>query len=270
MLSTRPAGEGPVEEDRARAAHVQESRGAGCESRADCGHGGGGYLIPGASRFAARRRFCYSTILVSPRPSWLSLEAATMKLLLDRLTASPTPYRFETAPGWWRAAQPARHGLPAEPSEPFVVELRAHRMGEDLYLEGTHLGGARVRMQSLPRALSSRVPRAVPTRPRARRIARPRRSGGGRGAGAGRHVPGGSVRDGLVPGRGDRSGRVRAGGDLALAPRPAFVSGGLPRAVSRAVGPSSRAGACGCAERKPESPFAVLGTLRLGPSGGRS
>jgi uncharacterized protein len=29
-------------------------------------------------------------------------------------------------------------------------------------------------------------------------------------------------------------------------------------------------GACGCEDRKPESPFAVLSTLRLGPSGGRS
>jgi len=63
-----------------------------------------------------------------------------MKLLLERLTGSPTAYRFETAPGWWRASDAARQGPPSGASAPFVVDLLAHRMGEDVYLEGTISG----------------------------------------------------------------------------------------------------------------------------------
>ena len=208
--------------------------------------------ISEARELPSKSPFCYSNASVSPRPSWLSLEAATMKLLLDRLTASPTPYRFETAPGWWRAAQPARHGLPDEPAEPFVVELRAHRMGEDVYLEGSIRGALEFECSRCLARYRHALPRAVPTRPRARRIARPGRARGRRGAGARRHVPGGRVRDGLVPRRGDRSGRVRAGGDLAVAARPAAVSGGLPRAVPALRG-RARSGARAAARRESRS-----------------
>ena len=188
-----------------------------------------------------RGAFCYSRVWVSPRPSWLSLEAATMKLLLDRLTGSPTPYRFQTAPGWWRASLPARHGLPAEVSTPFVVELRAHRMGEDVYLEGTISGAlefecsrclARYRHASHEpfRLVLEPAGSRVPADPEAAEALA--RDG---------MCLGEDVRDGLVPGRGDRSRRVRAGGDRAVAPCPASVSGGLPRAVSAMWG-GARAG----------------------------
>ncbi len=219
--------------------------------------------------FAVEPPFCYSNAQVSPRLFWLSLEAATMKLLLDRLTASPTPYRFETAPGWWRAAQPARHGLPAEPSEPFAVELLAHLLGEDVYLEGSILGTlefecsrclARYRhaLHEPFRLILEPAGSRVPAEPEGDQAL---------------------ARDGMCLGEESETGWFR-GEEIDLG---AFVLEAI--SLSLPVQPLCREdcpglcprcgaelarGACGCEERKPESPFAVLGTLRLGSSGGRS
>jgi uncharacterized protein len=59
-----------------------------------------------------------------------------MKILVDRLTATPTLLTFEVGAGWWRSQIPGARGLPAEPDGPVRVTVRAHEMGEDLYLEG--------------------------------------------------------------------------------------------------------------------------------------
>jgi uncharacterized protein len=64
-----------------------------------------------------------------------------MKLLVDRLTATPTELRLEADPGWWRdAIQPGdAAGTPAP--EPIELRVSAHRMAEDLYFEGVAEGG---------------------------------------------------------------------------------------------------------------------------------
>jgi uncharacterized protein len=59
-----------------------------------------------------------------------------MKLLVDRLTSTPTAFEFEAGSSWWRAAIPPQQDLPRELSEPLHLVLRAHRMGEDICIEG--------------------------------------------------------------------------------------------------------------------------------------
>ena len=63
-----------------------------------------------------------------------------MKILLDRLSESPTHYRFEAEPAWWRQAEATVPELAQANAESFEFELTAHRMGADVYLAGTLRG----------------------------------------------------------------------------------------------------------------------------------
>ena len=63
-----------------------------------------------------------------------------MKILLDRLTESPTCYRFEADPGWWGQAQTILPELAQASPGSFEFEVAAHRMGADIYLEGLICG----------------------------------------------------------------------------------------------------------------------------------
>jgi uncharacterized protein len=64
-----------------------------------------------------------------------------MKLLLDRLAATPTEFCLEFDPAWLRDA--IQQGDDVEPfaPEPITLKLHAHRMGEDVFLEGVAEGG---------------------------------------------------------------------------------------------------------------------------------
>lgn len=64
----------------------------------------------------------------------------SLPIPVERLTSTPTPFEFQVDGGWWRSALGARAGWPDEPEEPCRIEGSAHRMGEDLYLEGTVTG----------------------------------------------------------------------------------------------------------------------------------
>ena len=59
-----------------------------------------------------------------------------MKILVDRLSTTPAPFRFEAGTGWWQQHLGSKRGLPRQPEVPFEVQGHAHRLGEDLYLEG--------------------------------------------------------------------------------------------------------------------------------------
>lgn len=59
-----------------------------------------------------------------------------MKLLVDRLKDSPTELRFQEDRRWREALEESIPELAAALAEPIEAELRAHRMGQDLYLEG--------------------------------------------------------------------------------------------------------------------------------------
>lgn len=61
-----------------------------------------------------------------------------MKLSVDRLIDTPTAYAFEVPPGWWAGVAPS--GAGERLASPLRLELRAHRMGEDLHLEGQAIG----------------------------------------------------------------------------------------------------------------------------------
>jgi uncharacterized protein len=59
-----------------------------------------------------------------------------MKILVDRLSATPSAFRFEAGAGWWQQHMPTKGDLPMPPQAPVHLEFEAHTLGEDLYLEG--------------------------------------------------------------------------------------------------------------------------------------
>jgi uncharacterized protein len=59
-----------------------------------------------------------------------------MKILVDRLTETPTELRFDAGDPGWSEVREAIPELRDGPEEPPEVSVRAHRMGGDLYLEG--------------------------------------------------------------------------------------------------------------------------------------
>jgi hypothetical protein len=59
-----------------------------------------------------------------------------VKLHVDRLSDSPTPFRFELTPAWWREVSGGSENDAEGVAEGFAAELHAHKMGADVYLEG--------------------------------------------------------------------------------------------------------------------------------------
>ncbi|MBY0399214.1 YceD family protein [Myxococcota bacterium] len=69
---------------------------------------------------------------------------AKFKLLIDRLTDRPQRFDYEVEPDWWthRAGEEERPGE-GEIDRPFRFEIAAHRLGEDVLIEGALDGGLR-------------------------------------------------------------------------------------------------------------------------------
>lgn len=63
-----------------------------------------------------------------------------MKILVDRLKDSPTSHAFDEDPRWRLALEETLPDLAVALPSPIHAELRAHRMGQDLYLEGRLTG----------------------------------------------------------------------------------------------------------------------------------
>jgi uncharacterized protein len=59
-----------------------------------------------------------------------------MKILVDRLTVTPTEFSFAGHASWWGSVKPEQRELPQELLEPIGFRIEAHRMGEEVYLEG--------------------------------------------------------------------------------------------------------------------------------------
>jgi len=59
-----------------------------------------------------------------------------MKLLVDRLSTTPRAFRFEAPPEGWEVAEGAHPELEPRPLGNVVFELQAHKMGEDVYVQG--------------------------------------------------------------------------------------------------------------------------------------
>jgi len=59
-----------------------------------------------------------------------------VKLLVDRLSETPTIHRFAATPAWWAEISGVPAGAADGVASDFEIELRAHRMGDDVFLEG--------------------------------------------------------------------------------------------------------------------------------------
>jgi len=186
-----------------------------------------------------------------------------MKILVERLTATPTLFELEADTGWWRAFMPAHRDLPRELDEPLRFRLQAYSMGKDLYLEGCVEGGLELECgRCLARYRHAlREPFRLVLEPAgARQPADPE------GAEA-------LARDGVCLGEEIDAGWYRGSEidlgaiffeivALALPVNPLCreeCEGLCPR-----CGADRKLGPCGCSEIKKESPFAVLQALRDG------
>lgn len=192
-----------------------------------------------------------------------------MRLLVERITESPRAERFEASAEWWRERVPPVRDDEPEVLEPFVFELRVSKMGEDILIEGTMTGAIRV-------ACSRCVERyRQPLREELRLVLEP----------AGVRVPADPegaaslARDGLC--LGDelelgwyRGHEIRLDGFLAE-----VIALSLPMQPLPPVDERGRCVECGVdrtrpvesiEHEKPESPFAVLASLRDGNEGGSS
>jgi uncharacterized protein len=85
---------------------------------------------------AGRRPFCYSHSQATLRPSVVF----SLRIPVDRLTETPLELDFDASPDWWRERCGQDPELAEGVEAPVVIEARAHRMGEDVYLEGEARG----------------------------------------------------------------------------------------------------------------------------------
>jgi uncharacterized protein len=195
-----------------------------------------------------------------------------VKILVDRLTATPTVLRFSVSPSWVAARFGADPGHRLEGlGEDVAFEVRAHRMGPDVYLEGEAQGG-------LELACSRCLTRyRGPIRERFRLVLEPageRVPADPEGAAALAHE-GLYLADELESGwfRGTEIQLDRFVGEvLALAVPVQPLCREDCRGLCPRCGVDKNVESCECSEARPESPFAVLASLRSpdrkGPSAG--
>lgn len=186
-----------------------------------------------------------------------------MKILVDRLTATPAPFHFEAGDGWWRQHMPRQQGLPAQPSEPFRIDGTAHVGGDDVYLEGTLEGSLelecsrcvaryRHRLREPFRLVLEPAGQRTPADPEARAAL---------------------DRDGLCLGDELETGWYRGQEIVLDAVCLEVIALALPvkplcsedcAGLCAQCGADLRQGDCGCKETRNPSPFDVLATLRDG------
>jgi uncharacterized protein len=192
-----------------------------------------------------------------------------MKILVERVAATPAAFDFQADTVWWRAFMPDQRDLPRDLEQPFQVQLRAHRMGEDLYLEGVVEGGlelecgrclARYRhgLHEAFRLVLEPVGARQPTDPEgAEALARD-------GVCLGEDIEAGWFRGTEI----DLGAFLFEVVALALPVKP-LCREDCPGLCSR-CGADRSLGPCGCVEIKTGSPFAALQALREGQTEGES
>jgi len=189
-----------------------------------------------------------------------------VKLLVDRLTTTPTPFRHEGTADWWTEWS----GQSADPAfslaEPYEFDFEAHAMAEDIFIAGRMSGAVEI---ECGRCLK-RYRQAL--RDEYRLVLEPARD---------RLPPDPESADalkryGLCLGLDLETGWYR-GKELVLDPFLAeVVSLALPvqplcredcAGLCPHCGVDRSQESCSCTDSKPESPFAVLAALREGPEG---
>jgi uncharacterized protein len=185
-----------------------------------------------------------------------------VKILVDRLTETPSAQRFSVTPSWVAERFGADPGHRLEGlGEDVVFELRAHRIGPDVYLEGEVTG-------ALDLACSRCLTRyRGPIRERFRLVLEPagdRVPADPEGAAALAHE-GLYLADELESGwfRGTEIQLDRFVGELlALAVPVQPLCREDCRGLCPRCGVDRNVESCSCSEARPDSPFAVLAALR--------
>lgn len=192
-----------------------------------------------------------------------------MRIPLERLKDRPSEHAFQADTAWWRrVASPARE-LPGALEPPLAVRLHAHRMGEDLYLEGSVAGSLELECsRCLARYRHGlHEPFRLVLEPAGGR--EPADPEGARAL----------ARDGMCLGEDAETGWYRETEiDLSefVYEIVALALPVQPLCREDCAGLCSRCGAelslgpCGCSEIEPDSPFAVLAVLREGSGKGES
>ena len=192
-----------------------------------------------------------------------------MKILVDRLSETPSPYDFRVEAGWWEQRFPAgNQGAQPALGKPFEIHVDAHVMGEDIFLAGKIEGALELECGRCLARYRHAFQEAFQL------VAEP----------AGTRVPGDPEavealsRDGLCLGDEMSVGWYRDQGtelcldalileviSLALPVQP-LCREGCAGLCSR-CGAELSQGPCGCTETDPSSPFAVLAALKGGSEG---
>jgi uncharacterized protein len=190
-----------------------------------------------------------------------------IQIPVERLTPTPTPFELEGDAAWWAGLAGSEPGLPRELAEPFHFRLEAHRMGEDLYLEGVAEGEIELECSRCTARYRQRL------REPFRLVLEP----AGDRAPADPEAAEALSRYGVCLGdeletawfRGneiDLAGFFRELVALALPVKP-LCREDCPGLCGR-CGAELAAGPCSCPETRSDSPFAVLAPLRGGSTGG--
>ena len=192
-----------------------------------------------------------------------------MKLEVERLTTEPAPFAYEEGSPWWAARMPVQAGVPRELAQPLRVAGSAYRgRGEEIVVEGeatTALDLECARCLERYRHAVCETFRLVLEPVGSRAPAEPEAAEA-------------LARDGVCATE-DLELAWYRGSEVKLdALCLEILSLALPvKPLCRedCAGLCARCGAnlsngpCGCAEATPDSPFAVLASLRGGPTGGQ-
>jgi uncharacterized protein len=184
-----------------------------------------------------------------------------VKLVVDSITETPSPFHFSASPGWFRERFPSSAGSGQGLSEPLEIDGRAYRAAADLVIEGSVHGAVEC---ACSRCLSRY---RAPVRESFRLVLEP----------AGARVPADPEgaealsSDGLYLGDEAETGWFR--GQVLQLDRfiGEVISLALPlqplcrescRGLCPHCGVDRNVEACDCADSRPESPFAVLAKLK--------
>jgi uncharacterized protein len=184
-----------------------------------------------------------------------------VKLAVDSLTETPSPFHFTVTPAWFRERFPAS-ARPAEGlSEPVEIEGRAYRAAADVLIEGSVRGEVEL---ACSRCLSRF---RAPIRESFRLVLEP----------AGARVPADPdgaaalANEGVYLGEDAETGWFRGhtvqldrfvGEILSLALPMQPLCREACKGLCPRCGVDRNVESCNCAESRPESPFAVLGKLK--------
>jgi uncharacterized protein len=190
-----------------------------------------------------------------------------MKIPVERLTTTPTEFRFEGGPGWWSGLLPPEPGLHRELAEPFEIRVEAHRMGDDLYLEGSLDGVLELECSRCTARYRQRLhePFRLVLEPAGDRPPADPEAAAALsryGVGLGDELETGWFHGSEL----DLAGFLQELIALGLPVKP-LCREDCPGLCGR-CGADLGAGPCGCEEKRSDSPFAVLASLRGGSSGG--